>query len=113
MPNLSTPLAISISLAALWSVAAIVSPTTTFHLGPLIVAASPVMLGSGRTTTRATTTSLGVAVIASLVLAVADLLRGPSLLPWGGPLTESLVFAAVGSLITVATRVMASRSLVT
>ena len=45
---------------------------------------------------------MGFAVVVSVLLAVAGLLDGPSLLPFGGAFVESLVGAAAGGVFGVA-----------
>jgi hypothetical protein len=102
MMRLSKPLAGVLGFALIWAVAAVVSPTTTFHLGPVIVAVSPVLFSDHRPATRVIAAGLGIAVAISFALAASGSLHGPTLLPWGGALAESLVFAAVGAIVSLA-----------
>ncbi len=102
MKTLSNPIAGALGFALIWAIAATVSPTTTFHLGPFIVAVSPVLFSDHRPATRVIPAGLGIAVATSLALAASGSLQGPTLLPWGGALAESLVFAAVGAIVTLA-----------
>jgi len=102
MTKPSKPMAGALGFALIWAVAAVVSPTTTFHLGPLIVAVSPVLFSDRRSATRLIPAGLGIAAVTSLALAASGSLQGPTLLPWGGALAESLVFAAVGTVAALA-----------
>jgi hypothetical protein len=88
-------------LAAVWLVAAAVRPTSTYHLAPLLVAGSIPAIAAVRSwagLANATTLGAALAVGVSLAIGVFDLLRGPTLLPYGGALAESLTFAVVGAL---------------
>lgn len=93
----------TLGLVAAWVLAAAWRPASTYHLAPiLIVGVGPVMLwGSKRAVLGATAFGTLVALGASAVLAWLDLLRGPSLLPSGGALAESLVFAGATALVVV------------
>lgn len=98
-------------LAAVWLAAAGWHPTTTYHLAPiLIVAVGPLMLWSSKGgLLRTTLTGTIVASGSALLLAALDLLRGPSLLPTGGALAESLVFAAGTALVMVVVAAVPNR----
>lgn len=90
----------SMGFAGLYVVLALVSPTTTFHLGPAVVsAAGPIAAGRGQGPWP-TLTGLGVAMGAVWLLHRLDLLAGPSLLPAGGALLESVVAAIAGALVS-------------
>lgn len=84
--------------AAVWIVAAAITPDVTYHLAPVIVAAAPL---SARDRLPATWPLFAFAFTAALALglAVFDLLQGPSLLPVGGALFESVVGALAGAVI--------------
>lgn len=84
--------------AAVWIVAAGITPDVTYHLAPVIVAAAPL---SARDRLPATWPLFAFAFTAALALglAVFGLLRGPSLLPVGGALFESVVGALAGAAI--------------
>ena len=88
-------------LAAVWAIGAAWQPTSTYHLAPLLVAG--IVPGMALTANRmdlAATSAAG-AVLAmgiGVALAAADLLRGPTLLPYGGALAETITFAAVGAI---------------
>lgn len=89
----------SIGFAGLYVVLALVSPTTTFHLGPAVAsAAGPIAAGRGQGPWP-TLTGLGVATVAVSLLHRLDLLAGPSLLPEGGAPLESVVSAIAGALV--------------
>lgn len=92
---------------ALWILVAAMSDGTTFHLAPVIVAGVPVISWGGH---RLTGMLIGMsgATIAAVGLSLAGLLDGPSLLPFGGALLESIVGAAVGAVAGVIARSMLS-----
>lgn len=105
----------AVGLSAIWVVAAGLSPTTTYHLAPLLVAGIlPLVYGfeNAEANTRRLVTAAAaggaVALIVTGFLALSDWLRGPSLLPFGGAVAESVVFAlagtAVGAVVGVARR---------
>ena len=89
---------------ALWVILALVRDGTTFHLAPLIVAgALPVMAGLDPDHERSATATAALAIVGGIAalgttagLAAADAMAGPSLLPFGGAATESVVFSLVG-----------------
>ncbi len=108
----------SIGLAVLWVVVALLRSGTTFHLAPALVAAVlPVVFaydGDDRTSARpivvAALAGLVVALVATLVLAATGLMTGPSLLPFGGAVTESVVFAIAGAIGGLAIAMLHHRS---
>ena len=96
-------LGFSLFLGAIWVVAAGVRPATTYHLAPLLVAATlPFTLASdesdldvkGLVTGAVAGTVL--ALLLTAVLTITDWLQGPSLLPIGGAVAESITFALFG-----------------
>lgn len=93
-----------LGLAVLWVVLALASPTTTYHLAPLLVAGTPTVAdsleGEGPKVRLVSLAALGLilALAATGILAILGSLEGPSLLPIGGAALESAVFALVGSL---------------
>ncbi len=97
---------ISLGLAVLWVVLAFLRSGTTFHLAPILVAgALPVVVAfdlqdqiSAQHLVLPTAIGLVGALAATLVLTVADELTGPSLLPFGGAVTEAVVFSATGAI---------------
>jgi len=89
-------------LAAVWAVAAAIRPTSTYHLAPILIAGIAPILArrpGKRTSFLAAGAVVGVviAIGAALGLAAFDLLRGPSLLSYGGALTEAVIFALLGA----------------
>lgn len=90
--------------AGLWVVLAFLRPEVTFHLGPVIAAASfPVSyrIRSGPIGPRAAIAlfvgAVFLVVVATTVLTIADRLRGPSLLPSGGAALEAYVFGGAAA----------------
>ena len=96
---------LSLGLGLLWIFLAFNSPTTTFHLGPPLVAAAVAMShrssGSGPLSNAAAAgaavSGLTNALVATAVLAFNDRLEGDSLLPFGDATVESIVFAIAGA----------------
>jgi uncharacterized membrane protein len=71
---------------------------TTFHLAPVIVAAaSPISFPARRV--RASLVGTTIATAAAMLLAVVGRMAGPSLLPIGGALLESVLGALLGGVI--------------
>lgn len=96
----------AVGLGAVWAVAAALRPETTYHLAPLLVAATlPFVLVAEqpslglRGTLAGAAGGTAVAFIATAALGFADLLRGPSLLPFGGAVVESVIFSVVGGVL--------------
>ncbi len=97
---------ISLGLAVLWVLVAFLRSGTTFHLAPILVAATlPVAVAydsRDQTSTQqlalATVGGLAIALVATLILTLADEMTGPSLLPFGGAVTEAVVFSLVGAI---------------
>jgi hypothetical protein len=99
-------LLLSAILAVVWSVAAALRPSSTFHLAPILVTLGGAVLTASVERGRpgwviivATGGALSIATTG--VLAAAGWLVGPSLLPFGGPAAEAIIFtvgtAVVGS----------------
>ena len=94
-------------LAALWVILAWLNPDITYHLAPLLVAGSfpaghRLRVGKQLTPVQAFATFVGAIFnvgIAIGILTWADKLQGPSLLPTGGAVMESVVFGLVGATI--------------
>lgn len=106
---------ISLGLAVLWVVLAFLRSGTTFHLAPILVAgALPVVVAfdvqdqiSAQHLVLPTVIGLAGALVTTLILTVADEMTGPSLLPFGGAVTEAAVFSfagAIGGFMTGALR---------
>ena len=115
--SIRTPFLIGTGLAVLWLLLGFLSDGTTYHLAPLLVAAIPASLYALEFAEPVLARALGLAVtgtVAALVvigiLSAAGRLSGPSLLPFGGAVTESLVAAGSGALIAVAVGIVGSRS---
>jgi hypothetical protein len=81
----------------------------------LIVAGTPQIVDSlerGSSTVRLVILSavgLALALVTTGILSASGNLEGPSLLPTGGAVLESVVFAATGSLMGLSTAVLISR----
>jgi hypothetical protein len=98
------PPAFSIAAAGVWSALALSNPTLTYHFAPLIVAAAwPV---TRRTTDgrverdralRLAASAFALTVLTTLVLWLADAMRGPTFWTEGGAVWESVAFAFVGA----------------
>lgn len=89
-------------LAAVWAVAAAVRPTSTYHLAPLLIAGIAPILArrperSHSLLAVGAMAGVVIAAGAALGLAAFDLLRGPSLLPYGGALAEAVTFTVLGA----------------
>lgn len=105
-----TVLGFAFGLAVLWSVLALVRPSTTFHLAPFLVAATPGLFsrfdGPSGVSVRLLAALHGLTITLALtatgVLAVAGGLMGPSLLPFGGAALESIVGSVAGGLLGLA-----------
>ena len=98
----------AIGFTVLWLGLAIWRDGVTYHLAPILVASIPAFVYRATTdhrtwsgTAPAITWGAALAIVGSLGLAVVDRMNGPSLLPFGGALTESLLFAAAGTILAV------------
>ena len=104
-----------LGLAALWVVVALISSTTTYHLAPLIVAGTPAIVDSlerGRPMAQLgllTAAGLALALAATGILSVSGNLDGPSLLPTGGAVVDSVLFAFTGGLLGLISAAFISR----
>lgn len=102
----SQPLLAGVAVAVLWVVLAALRPTTTWHLAPLFVVAAPSWIAMQNGDVGGIRWWLWpvigtvVGLLATVLLVVLDLLRGPSLV--GGTATiESLLAVAAGLVIGV------------
>jgi hypothetical protein len=94
------PLLGAVAFGSLWAVLASISPTTTYHLAPLIVAAwPPIADRSGRKPLPMAVAGFAIAVALTALLALAGALEGGSLMPWGDAAAESFAAAAVGGAV--------------
>ncbi len=88
-------------LVAVWAVAALAQPTSTYHLAPILVAGVVPVLGRQRgapVSRLAFAAAEGglLAAVAAVGLAASDLMQGPTLLPYGGAFAEALTFTGAG-----------------
>ena len=94
-------------LAGLWVVLAFLRPESTFHLAPILVGFAfplghrlrvkrPLTAGQAMAAGIGSLINLGVAIG---ILTWADKLQGPTLLPFGGAVTEAVVFGAVAAVL--------------
>jgi len=114
--SIRTPLLIGAGLAVLWLLLGFLSDGTTYHLAPLLVPAIPASLYALETADPALARVMGLAALGTMaalvvigILSVAGRLTGPSLLPFGGAVSESLLAVAVGTLVAVAIGLVGSR----
>ncbi len=113
--RLRTGLGIALLLSAVWLVAAAFRPTATFHLAPILIAGAVPILGRGATVPRqtiivATLIGAAVATLAAVILTAFDLLRGPTLLPYGGAFAEAISFALLGAAVGLLVLIALPRS---
>lgn len=94
-----------LGLGLLWLVLGLATDGTTYHLGPLLVAAVPALiyaLESSAVTLGKVLSLVGggvaLALAISASLSATGRLTGPSLLPVGGAALEAVVFALLGGL---------------
>lgn len=95
-----------IVLAGLWVLVAVARPATTFHLAPLLIAAAPPVLlvlddRSSATHGSVARVALGAAAIAgvtTIAVAAAGAMDGPAFGAFGSPLTEAIIFVALGGM---------------
>jgi len=103
-------------LAAIWIVFALVNPTTTYHLSPVLVAAAPGFVlrwatpgsVSWRHAAMATVSGAAIAAGATLVLVLTNALQGPVLAVdfglvagEGNALDETLIAIGIGMVLGV------------
>lgn len=106
----------AVGLAVLWGVLAAFSPETTYHLAPFLVAGAPPILDAAdeagghpsRAAALAATGTL-IALVGTGILAAAGLLQGPSLLPTGGAVLESVAFSITGGVVGLVGGVVLSK----
>ena len=88
----------ALGFAIIWLVAVFVVDGTTFHLAPVIVAAAaPIRFPERRFTAAVVGATIAAAV--AILLSLAGRMAGPSLLPIGGALLESVLGAVIGGLL--------------
>ena len=99
----------ALGFAVLWAILALVSPTTTYHLAPAIVAGVGPVVAPHRSLVSSAAT-LALALGTTGLLASLDALAGESLLPVGGAVFESVVAAFGGAVFGwVAMRILTNR----
>ncbi len=108
---LRAPRAWIVGLALAWLVLALRQPTTTWHLAPVLLAGVWPWLEHQETRSRergrrarvlmATPVGLAIAVVVTLALSYADLLRGPTVWDSGSATVEALVLS-VGTAVVFA-----------
>ena len=97
---------ISMCIAMVWSGLAWHSPTTTYHLAPILVAASLPIASrlrapgplARRTAWRNASGGAAIGIVAAVGLDAIDWLRGPTVIDHGSALAESALAAIVGAL---------------
>ena len=92
----------ALGLALVWTIAAAVRPSLTFHLAPILIAGIVPLLHTAKDkgpggVAVAGALGFGVAVVTGVGLSIFDLLKGPSLLPIGGAFAEAVAFAVIGA----------------
>ena len=109
MNSFIKPVGYSAGFALLWGLLAWNSPSTTYHLAPLIVAAAvpgALLLGDEKVPISQLILAGGaggmLALIATVLLGSSDHLLGGSLLPFGGAVAEALVFTGAGAVVATA-----------
>ncbi len=103
-------------VAALWVALAWTNPDTTYHAAPPLVAGVFPAAHRWRAGPLPPAAALAAGfggwinvVVVGIALGLADLLRGPSLLPAGGPLAEALILGAGGALLGAVVAVLPKR----
>lgn len=108
-PDLRRALGWSVALAALWVVVALIRPTSTFHLAPLLIAAAPPVLLTLDGDSRADWTTvfhvalggMAFALTATFVVSVLGAMQGPPFEGFSGPLVEAVALTAIGAAVGV------------
>lgn len=104
-------------LAALWVIVALIRPTSTFHLAPLLVAGAPVVLLGLDDSSRPDHTvviglgavSLALAILAAIAVDAFGAMQGPAFEGFPTPLVEAVVFIVAGSLGSVGFALLRTR----
>ncbi|MFV2039296.1 MAG: hypothetical protein ACC660_03550, partial [Acidimicrobiales bacterium] len=95
-----TPALWSIGAAVVWVVLGFNNPTLTYHFAPVIAAGawpSVLQARDSRSLWAAGAGGLGIALVATVVLALGDSLRGPDLAGGSAATAESIIFAFGGA----------------
>lgn len=109
---LTEAVGVAVLLAVLWLILALINPTTTYHLSPVLVAAAPSVIVRLRSTRALSwrralaTVTFGIVVagIATVVLVLANALRGPVLAAdftasSGSALGETVIAIGIGAVL--------------
>jgi len=104
-------------LAGLWIVVALIRPTSTFHLAPLLIAGGPpVLFGldvpdrpNRRSVLRIGAASFAMALAASGVVAAIGAMEGPPFEAFPSPLVEAVIFSVLGSVAGIGFSVIRTR----
>ena len=106
MKSLIRPGSYALGLAALWAILAWANEGTTYHLAPLLVGlVLPIglVLAEPRSSAPLLAAAAGLGCLLALrttaLLAGVDRLAGESLLPFGGAVTEAVVFSMGGAAV--------------
>ena len=103
-PGLLRATAWGAGFVALWLAVAALRPDSTFHLAPLLVAGIPPLAmafddssgATARSVTIAAAIGVGLALLATTILAVVGKLDGAALEPFSNAVVESVVAAIAG-----------------
>jgi glutaredoxin-like protein len=101
------PVTVALGLALLWVLLAVRTPTTTYHLAPLLVAAAAPVTSRWLTRTPASprpaavlaVTSLAITGMATAALTWQGLLAGPDITGRAAPAVEAALLAVVGAVL--------------
>ena len=106
-PDLRRAISWGFVLAGLWVPVAVAQPMTTFHLAPLLIAATPPVLlalderatqGHGAAV-RAALGAATIAVVTTMAVASAGAMGGPAFGVFSSPLSEAITFIGLGSVL--------------
>lgn len=105
-PDLRRAIMWGVVLAGLWVLVAVARPATTFHLAPLLIAATPPILlvlddrssPSQGTVARVALVAAAIAAATTIAVAAAGAMDGPAFGAFGSPLTEAIIFTALGGM---------------
>ncbi len=114
---------VTLIIAVMWVVIALLNPTITYHLSPLLLAAAPSVVARLQAERALpwrqalVTAAIGglIAGITTVILVLADALRGPVItaeftaVP-GSALAETVIVLAIGTVLGGVVAVMGSRS---
>ena len=87
---------VTVAIAAVWILAALLRTETTFHLGPAILPIIPLLVAPKDSRVKAVSVALGIGTGVIALLSFTGNLSGPSFEPFPSAVAES-VFTLVGS----------------